>query len=415
MRLKPVCLVLMLVFMLTASAFTLTGCGGAINLQGETLDQTYPHRADISKNSASNNLASKDSASKDAVSGSMVSENTVSEEAAASTEVQDEIYDVGRDDSGTVSEENVPTVVLSGDSADMQEGELKVSGSHITDRNGDIVRLRGVSTHGINWYPEYVSQDAFHTLKTEWNVNLVRIAMYTDQTDGYCSLPDNRRADLRNLMDSAVSAASNEGMYVIIDWHTLQDGNPNLHIEDAKEYFSYLAEKYQNSTNVIYEICNEPNGSTSWSDIKSYASQIIPIIRAKSDAVIIVGTPNWCQYVDEAADDPLPYDNVVYALHFYAATHKKALQDKLDYAEDKGLPVFVSEFGICDAAGSGAVDINSADTWMQLLDKYGIGSCIWNLSNKNETSALILPSCDRTSGWTYDELSKEGQWYYDRK
>lgn len=405
MKLRIMSVVMMMVLLMTM----LSGCGSAFNLQGETLDQTYPHRADLSKNAASG-----DSLSQASVSQTSAAETeTAQAEASDESSVPPDAYDIGRDSSTAsgVSDEDVSE----NSARDMKDGELCVSGTHIVDSDGNIVKLRGVSTHGINWYPEYVNQAAFHTLKTEWNVNTIRVAMYTDQTDGYCSLPDNKKADMRNLMDNAVSMATSEGMYVIIDWHMLQDGDPNTHVDQAKEFFLYLAEKYQNSTNVIYEICNEPNGNTSWDAVKNYASQIIPIIRAKTDAIIIVGTPNWSQYVDEAADDPLPYDNVVYALHFYAATHTKDLQDRLDYAVNKGLPVFVSEFGICDAAGSGRVNAASADTWMQILDKYGIGSCIWNLSNKNETSALLLPSCGKTSDWTYDELSEEGQWYYDRK
>ena len=43
-----------------------------------------------------------------------------------------------------------------------------------------------------------------------------------------------------------------------------------------------------------------------------------PVIRSHAkNAIIIVGTPNWSQYVDEAADSPLTgYSNIMYALHF---------------------------------------------------------------------------------------------------
>ena len=394
-------------FLAAAIILLLSGCGSSFSLQGETLEETYPHRSELSGDGISGNSVSPDRISSDSLSSAAISDSTMSSDEAESSERD---YDVGRDKAETYGD-----TVSEADISDMKAGELRVSGTHIIDSSGNIVMLRGVSTHGLEWYPEYVNQEAFHTLKTEWNVNLIRLALYTDGDDGYCSLPDNKRADLRNLVDNAVSYATNENMYVIIDWHVLQSGDPDLYADDAAEYFSYLAEKYQNNTNVIYEICNEPNGNTTWSDIKSYASRIIPVIRAKSDAIVIVGTPGWSQDVDTAAEDPLDYDNVVYALHFYAASHNKSLQLKLKAAEDKGLPVFVSEFGICDAAGDGKIDKESADTWMKLLEKYGTGSCIWNLSNKDEASALIKSSCSSTSGWTYDELSEEGQWYYDRK
>ena len=81
-------------------------------------------------------------------------------------------------------------------------------------------------------------------------------------------------------------------------------------------------------------------------------------------------------------------------------------------AVDAGLPVFVSEFGICDASGSGAVDEAQADAWTELMDAYGISYVAWNLSNKNETSAILAPDCQKTEGFTQEELSASGRWLY---
>ena len=69
-------------------------------------------------------------------------------------------------------------------------------------------------------------------------------------------------------------------------------------------------------------------------DVKFYASEVIPSIRSyDKDAVILIGTPNWSQDVDEAVKDPVTgYDNIMYTLHFYAATHKEDLQNKLKSA-----------------------------------------------------------------------------------
>ena len=142
-------------------------------------------------------------------------------------------------------------------------------------------------------------------------------------------------------------------MYAIIDWHILSDGNPQTHQSEAKTFFSEMSKEFAKNTNVLYEICNEPNGNTSWSQIKSYAQEVIPAIRKNDpDAVILVGTPNWSQYVDQAAADPIRgYDNIMYTLHFYADTHRDSLQSTMVSALSKGLPIFVSEYGICDASG----------------------------------------------------------------
>ncbi len=294
-------------------------------------------------------------------------------------------------------------------------GALQVKGNRLTDQYGNQVQLKGISTHGLSWYPQYVNEDFFRQMRDEWNVEIVRLAMYTAEYNGYCTGDEGNKQTLKNVVSEGVNHATNLGMYVIIDWHILSDGNPLTYKEEAKKFFAEMAERYQGYDNVIYEICNEPNGGASWSDIKNYANEVIPVIREKDkDAVILVGTPNWSQFVNEAAADPITgYDNLMYVLHFYADTHRDDLRNTLQNAYNQGLPVFVSEFGICDAAGSGANNVEEADKWIDLMDQNGISYCIWNLSNKDESSAFFKTDCSKTSGFTSEDLSEEALWYLD--
>ena len=291
-------------------------------------------------------------------------------------------------------------------------GALQVNGTQLTDENGVAVQLKGISTHGLAWFPAYVNEDCFRQFREEWNVNVMRLAMYTAENGGYCSGGDQNQ--LKELIHNGVSYATSLDMYVIIDWHILSDNNPNTKKESAKEFFAEMAEKYAGYNNVLYEICNEPNGGTSWSDIKSYAEEVIGVIRSyDEDGIIIVGTPNWSQYVDQAAADPITgYDNIMYALHFYAATHKESLRNTMTAAIDAGLPIFVTEYGICDASGNGAIDENQANQWVSTMNSYGVSYVAWNLSNKGETSAMINSSCNKTSGFTESDLSASGKWLY---
>ncbi len=291
-------------------------------------------------------------------------------------------------------------------------GALRVEGTQLVDQNGSPVQLRGVSTHGLAWFPDYVNEACFQHLHEDWQANVIRLAMYTSEYGGYCTGGD--REALKKLIDDGVTFAGKQDMYAVIDWHVLSDANPNLYLEDAKAFFDEMAGKYANSVHVLYEICNEPNGTTTWSEVKSYAEQVIPVIRARDeDAVILVGTPNWSQYVDQAAADPIAsYENIMYTLHFYAATHTDGLRARLAGAVESGLPVFVSEYGICDAGGSGPIDQYQADLWIETLDKYGISYIAWNLSNKEETSAMLQSSCGKTSGFAQENLSESGSWVY---
>ena len=289
-------------------------------------------------------------------------------------------------------------------------GKLTLKGTDIVDKNGDKYQLKGVSTHGIAWFPEYVNQDAFESLRDDMGANLIRIAMYSGENNGYCTGGDQQK--LKDLVKTGVDAATNLGMYVIIDWHVLGDLNPQTYKEEAKAFFEEMSALYKDYDNVIYEICNEPNGGTTWADVKSYAEEVIPIIRKNAkDALIIVGTPNWSQDVDIAAEDPVTgYDNIMYAIHFYAATHTDNIRNKVTTALSKGLPIFVSEFSICDASGNGAIDYDQAAKWFDLIDENNLSYAAWNLSNKDETSSLISSSCTKTSGWTDADYSETGKW-----
>ena len=295
-------------------------------------------------------------------------------------------------------------------------GKLSVKGTDIVDMNGDKYQLKGVSTNGITWFPDYVNKEAFETLRDDWGANLIRLAMYTDTGDsyGYCSGGD--KDEILALVDKGVSAATELGMYVIVDWHILSDSDPNNHIDDAKEFFDKVSKKYAAQENVIYEICNEPNGGTQWSSVKSYAETIIPVIRANDkDALIIVGTPNWSQDVDIASQDPITgYDNIMYAVHFYAATHKDDLRNKVKTALDNGLPVFVSEFSLCDASGNGGIDYDSSDEWFELINENNLSYSSWSLCNKNETSALIKSDSTATGSFSDGDLSDTGKYVRDR-
>jgi endoglucanase len=291
-------------------------------------------------------------------------------------------------------------------------GQLHVEQKTLKDESGNAVILRGISSHGLSWYPQYINKDAFLQMRDEWGVDIIRLAMYTAEEQGYCVSDDTNRNRLENVIEQGVSYATELGMYVIIDWHIMSDYNPNTNKAEAIKFFDKMSSKYSKNKNVLYEICNEPNGDTTWSDIKEYANDLIPVIRVNNpDAIILVGTPTWSQDVDIAAKDPLDdYNNIMYTLHFYAATHKENLRKKLTSALNANLPVFVSEFGICDASGNGNIDKSQADQWISFLEKNQISYIAWNLSNKPESSALIQPNCNKTSGWTDDDLTDSAHW-----
>ena len=291
-----------------------------------------------------------------------------------------------------------------------KHGKIRVEGTNIVDQNGNKFQLRGISTHGIAWFPQYVNQDAFNYMRDEWKINTIRLAMYSAPEAGYTN-------EIKEKVKQGIEYAKNAGLYVIVDWHILSDGNPNIYKSSAIEFFKEIATLYKNDANIIYEICNEPNGNVEWErDIKPYAEEVIKEIRnIDKDSIIIVGTPTWSQDVDVVAQSLITgYSNIMYTLHFYAATHKEYLRNKMQTALNSGLPIFVTEFGICDASGNGNIDEEEANIWIDELNKNNISWVCWNLSNKNESSAILTENTNKVTGWTNDELSQSGKWLVNK-
>ena len=93
---------------------------------------------------------------------------------------------------------------------------------------------------------------------------MIRLPLYTSMY-----LEDKKES--LSLVRKGIEAAISADMYVIVDWHVLEDKDPNVHKEEAREFFTTIVSEYANVPNVIYEICNEPNGETTWSDVREYA------------------------------------------------------------------------------------------------------------------------------------------------
>ncbi|MFA1013849.1 cellulase family glycosylhydrolase [Dubosiella newyorkensis] len=287
---------------------------------------------------------------------------------------------------------------------------LKIQNNRIVDQKGKPFVLKGISTHGIAWFPEIINQNSFTRFRDDFGLNTVRIAMYTAEDGGYCTGGDQQ--NLESRIDQGVQLCQQLNLYCIIDWHILSDQDPLQYKDQSKLFFEKMAQKYGKTPNVIFEICNEPNGNTTWNDVTQYANQIIPAIREHSNNLIIVGTPTWSQDIDQAARKPLKYSNIAYALHFYAATHKDDLRNKYLQNVNK-IPIIVSEYGICDASGNGNIDEANAKQWIDLLNKNQTGRILWNASNKQETSSILVPDANMET-WSLSDLSPTGHWLLDQ-
>lgn len=289
-------------------------------------------------------------------------------------------------------------------------GWLKTEGAKLLNEKGEPIQLRGLSSHGIQWFSEVLTYENLKELRENWNTNVFRIAMYTDpNANGYIAHPQESKDEVNRIVEYAKEL----DMYVIIDWHILKDNNPQTYQKESIEFFDEMSKKYAEVPNVIYEICNEPNGyNVTWNEnVKPYAEEIVKTIRANSPkSLIIVGTPDWCKSLKYVANSPLNYNNIAYACHFYAGSHAGQLQDEIDYCIEKNIPIFVSECGITDATGDGIIYADNYKVWIKFLDERKISYIYWSFCNKDESSSILTPdySPKKQSNNTEINNSSEG-------
>ncbi len=279
-------------------------------------------------------------------------------------------------------------------------GQLSVRDGKLVDQQGEPFQLRGMSTHGIGWYGQYVNAGAMDAVRAAGG-NTIRAAMYTDADSGYLYEPEKNTA----IMVEAIENARAMDMYIIVDWHILEDGDPNAHLSEAITFFDRVASSYPGDPALIYEICNEPNGA-GWDEIQQYAYAVCPVIRQYSpDAVIVIGTPGYSHELGGPLTSPFPRDNVLYAYHYYAGQHDGF--SELSYAVDQGLPVMVSEWGI-NSDGSGLPALEAGREFAAFLNEQGVSWCGWSLCNKDEVFSALRPECTALSGWGPEDLSPAG-------
>lgn len=278
--------------------------------------------------------------------------------------------------------------------------QLYVDSTQLKDKKGKTVVLRGMSFGWHNFWPRFYNAGAVHWLAKDWKCTVVRAALGVEPNGGYIKDPEGSKQKIKAVVDAAIK----EGIYVIIDWHS-----HNIRLKEAKQFFSEMAAEYGSFPNVIYELFNEPDYE-SWKEIKTYSEELIGVIRAiDPDNIILVGSPHWDQDINLPADDPIKgYKNIMYTLHFYAATHKQQLRNRADYAINKGLPIFVSESAGMEASGNGAINDAEWKTWIDWAEQHKISWVTWSVSDKDETCSVLKKGANANGKWKESDLKESG-------
>lgn len=277
----------------------------------------------------------------------------------------------------------------------VREGTPFIDGIKEGRENIKLVQIRGVSFGWSNtgWESErFYNAVAVEHMVKDWKAEVVRAAYGATRLE----FADADAAANRSRIEIIVDAAIENDVYVVIDWHS---HNAQNEVQNSSDFFEYMAKKYGSYDNVIFELYNEPtNPGGTWANIKDYAETIIPVIRKYSSNLILVGTPNYSQKIEDvvAINDA----NIGYVVHFYAASHPVASwRDNMNKALNSKIPIFVTEYGTTHADGGNpnAQDGNHynthnaarADEWHTYMDSKKISSVAWNINDKYEGSAFF--------------------------
>lgn len=282
-----------------------------------------------------------------------------------------------------------------------KNGKLSLDGVQLVNENGDNVVLRGVSFGWHNWWPRFYTAGSVKTLANDWNATVIRAAIGVEPEDGYINKPDWSLKKAKAVIDACIK----EDVYVIIDWH-----DHHINLEPAKEFFELMAKEYGEYPHVIYEIFNEPV-KQSWDEVKAYSREVIEVIRKHDpDNIILVGSPHWDQDLHLVAESPLEgYNNIMYTLHYYAATHGQFLKERGEMALKAGCPLFISESAGMEANGDGPLDLEAWQGWIDWAENNKVSWVTWSIADKDESCSMLYPSASSKGKWKEKDLKESGK------
>jgi endoglucanase len=280
-------------------------------------------------------------------------------------------------------------------------GRLSVKGNKIVDKNGGPVAL-----HGMSLYPwasqgtQFYNTGAINHLAQDWKCTVIRIAILPGD---YRRNSTNEINKLKTVVDACIA----NGIYAIIDWHSMAGAQRD--VASAQSFFTTVATAYGKTPNIIYEPWNEPV-QESWDVIKAYHEAIITKIRAiDPDNIIVCGNRNWDQQPAEASRDPITIStNIAYTIHFYAGSHRQLLRNNGSAALKNGVALFATEYGTSSSSGNGGSDPAETELWWSWLDANQISSANWSVAALGETSAAFRPGASPTGPWPDEMLKPSG-------
>lgn len=186
-------------------------------------------------------------------------------------------------------------------------------------------------------------------------------------------MAETGEAEYLKLLDDGVKWATELGLYVIIDWHSIgnlrtemyQSDNYETTQKETFEFWRTMAKHFKgNNTVAFFELFNEPTvaggqlGTCSWEQWKTLNEEMIGIIRAHgNDAIPLVAGFNWAYDLTPVKEYPINAAGIAYVSHPYPMKRSKPWEDK--WTVDWGFvakkhPLILTEIGFSGTEEVGA-------------------------------------------------------------
>mgnify|MGYP001806368286 CR=1 FL=1 len=277
------------------------------------------------------------------------------------------------------------SVLLSSAFAQTALKKIKVQGNQFVAQDGKAMVFRGLNVADPdNLHTKGHWEKVFFQEIKNWGANIVRFPVHPS------AWRKRGKAEYLKLLDDGVKWATELGLYVIIDWHSIgnlrtemyQSDNYETTQKETFEFWRTMAKHFKgNNTVAFFELFNEPTvaggqlGTCSWEQWKTLNEEMIGIIRAHgNDAIPLVAGFNWAYDLTPVKENPINAVGIAYVSHPYPMKRSKPWEDKwtVDWGfVAKKYPLILTEIGFSGTEEVGAhVPVISDESYGEAITKY---------------------------------------------